>query len=485
MKQPSDKAVRAYNEGNAHFRAGDIARAVGHFRRAAREAPDFAPALNNLGYAQISLRDFQQAAYALRRAAALDPENPATQHMLGHALLNLSRAEEALPPLEVAARLAPDNGAIHTDYADALRRVGLLRECLDHSRRAAELEPDRFEVWQNLSHAALDMQQVEEALKASQRALTLAPDVPANRWAHAMNLLKAGRLEEAWPYYEDRWRGFVASDPPFPQPNWDGTPAPGRTLLIHAEQGAGDTIQFSRYVFRAGECARVAFWVQPSLVRLLGSLAGVAEILPNNAPPPAFDLQCPLLSLPGVFGTAAHSVPADIPYLQANSDAVAAWRARLAPHPGRRVGLVWAGGAAYPHDSLRSMAPGLFNVLADIPDVTFVSLQVGARATPQLGLLDWTAELHDFADTAALVSALDLVIGVDTAVIHLAGALGTPVWLLNRFAADWRWGLRGEASAWYPTLRQFRQAAPGDWHGVMARVRAALHSDVSTGVGRT
>lgn len=464
-----------YNLGNAYLAADRHADAVEAFRRAIRLAPRFAHAHNNLGVTLLAMQQMALAAGSFARAAALDPQNPGTQHLAGHTLLQLGRPAEALFYLRAANELAPHQAVIVTDLGDALRRTGAFRDVAPLAREAAELVPGRIEVWNNLANAERDLYDFAAAEAASRHALTLAPENAEIHYNLAMTLLAAGRLTEAWPHWEYRWDAVPGAKRRFPGPRWDGTPMPGRTLYLHAEQGQGDTIQFCRYAMLAADRAEVVLGVQPTLVRLLQSLPRV-RVVSELDPPPDFAAQAPLASLPEAFGTDATNVPAPIPYLSAEPHLAAAWASRLATLPGRRVGLVWAGNPDFPFDFARSVQADKLNVLAGVPGISFVSLQVAAGGKPKLAITDWTAELKDFADTAALISGLDLVIGVDTAVIHLAGALGRPAWLLNRWAGDWRWGASGATSAWYPTLRQFRQPEPGDWTTPIARIRQALES---------
>ena len=260
-----------------------------------------------------------------------------------------------------------------------------------------------------------------------------------------------------------------------------------RTLLLHAEQGLGDTLQFCRYVPLIAAGAKTVLEVQAPLVRLLSRLPGVASIVAQGACLPPFDAHCPLLSLPGALGTTLDTIPAATAYLAADPALAAEWSERLAGLAGLRVGIVWAGSARDDPelaavDARRSISLEALAPLAGAPGVSFISLQKGEPAAqasrPPLGmaLADFTADLDDFEDTAALVANLDLVISVDTAVVHLAGALGKPVWLLNRFDTCWRWLLNRDDSPWYPTLRQFRQSSPGDWTSVIAAVRKALET---------
>ena len=462
-----------YNLGNVYLAADRHADAVEAYRRAIRLAPRFAHAHNNLGVTLLAMGQVALAARSFARAAALDPQNPGTQHLAGHTLLQMGRAAEALFYLRAANALAPHQAVIITDLGDALRRTGAFADVAPLAREAAELVPGRIEVWNNLANAERDLYDFEAAEAASRHALALAPEHAEVHYNLAMTLLAAGRLREAWPHWEYRWDAVPGARRRFAGPRWDGTPLPGRILYLHAEQGQGDTVQFCRYATLAADRAEVVLGVQPTLVRLLQSLPRVRVVSELDAPPD-FAAQAPLASLPEAFGTDAANIPAPVPYLFAEPGLAAAWSARLAALPGRRVGLVWAGNRDFPFDFARSIAPGKLDVLAGVPGVSFVSLQLGGGEKPALGLADWTADLRDFADTAALINSLDLVIGVDTAVTHLAGALGRPTWLLNRWAGDWRWGASGEDSAWYPTLRQFRQPKPGDWETPIGQIRQAL-----------
>jgi hypothetical protein len=295
-------------------------------------------------------------------------------------------------------------------------------------------------------------------------------------------LLQAGQFTEGWAEYEWRWRlkRQLKHVRPFKQPRWAGEATGDRILLLHAEQGFGDTLQFCRYASLVAAGHRVVLEVQQALVPLLSGLPNVEQVVGHGDKLPSFDVHCPLLSVPGILGTRRETIPNAVPYLSADVAAVERWQKRLAALPGRKVGLVWAGNPAMSADRWRSIDLAQLGPLATVPGVSFVSLQKGAdtgRLDPrQTGLVlhDWVQELGDFAATAALVQALDLVIGVDTSVIHLAGALGKPVWLLNRFNGCWRWLKGGEGSVWYPNLRQFRQAAPGAWDDPIGRLTTAL-----------
>ena len=313
----------------------------------------------------------------------------------------------------------------------------------------------------------------------------MRPDYADAHYGLGWVLLLMGRLEEGWREYEWRWKTkpIAATARQFTVPQWNGESIGDRTLLLHAEQGLSDTLQFCRYVPLIPDGAKIVLEVQPSLERFLSQLPGVAALIPQGAALPPFDLHCPLLSLPLALGTILEGIPAAVPYLKADPMLAARWGERIAHIEGLRVGIVWAGQdleELMPSDRSRSTGLAMMEPLGEVSGVSFISLQQGEaatqRANPPYGMVlyDFTADLQDFADTAALIDRLDLVITVDTAVAHLAGALDKPVWLLNRFDPHWRWLLDRDDSPWYPQLLQFRQSSPGDWTSVVLRVRDAL-----------
>jgi hypothetical protein len=276
----------------------------------------------------------------------------------------------------------------------------------------------------------------------------------------------------------------------FRQPQWDGGDLAGRTIHLHAEQGFGDTIQFIRYVVPVAQRGgRIVVECQPELKRLVQMMPSVSHVVTTGEPLVDFDVHCPLLSLPLAFGTTLESIPSQVPYLQAGAEDVSKWSRRMAGGASPlKVGLAWSGNKLNRNNHNRSLALGALAALAAVQETTFYSLQKGeaaheARNPPAgLDLVDWTDDLHDFADTAGLIANLDLVISVDTAIVHLAGAMGKPVWVLLPFAPDCRWLLEREDSPWYPTMRLFRQTSPGDWASVARRVTEALQSRLRCGL---
>lgn len=495
--------------------------ALAAITRALAVSPDMVAALVERGWLLSVLGRAEEAAESLARAARLAPRDA---EVVGHhaallfeqerhaqalaccdaglaqvpgdpwLLYNRARAHFALG--EAAEAAADIAAALHAapDYADALNLRGMLRQAADDPvaalpdyAQALAINPNhgsallnRGAAWAELGHFA--------AAEASMDAARATPHLAEKaRWYASLLRLGRGAFAEGWEDYEARIAIFgYAIAPPATAPRWDGTKLAGRRILVQAEQGFGDTLQFCRYVpLLAAAGGRVVLEVQPGMAGIMQTLAGAERVLTYGEHVPV-DCAIRLMSLPRQFGTGLASIPAAIPYLHADPAAVVRWRRRLAAHPGRKVGLVWAGGARPGQlelarvDRRRSMTLAALAPLAAIPGLTFVSLQKGppagqaAAPPPGMTLLDWTAELTDFTDTAALICALDLVISVDTAVVHLAGALGCPVWLLNRFDSCWRWLQDREDSPWYPTMRLFNQPAPGDWPSVTARVAQAL-----------
>ncbi|MGH7102672.1 MAG: tetratricopeptide repeat protein [Acetobacteraceae bacterium] len=426
------------NLGALLSRLGRPVEAEASLRQALTLAPDFPEALNTLGTVLTARRDRAGAEASFRRAITLDPLYPAARNNLAVLLNEQGRFALALAEASEVLQRKPRDTAAETNCGNALVALGRSSEAEGHYRRALQIAPDEAETHYNLGLA----------------------------------LLLDGRFRAGWAEYEWRSLRRGARTRLLPAPLWSGEPLGRRVLLVHAEQGFGDTIQFCRFIpLLDGD--RVALEVPRPLVRLVATLPGIESVIASGDPLPPFDVHCPMLSLPHRIGTTLETIPRSVPYLIAAPGSVAIWHGRLGGARGLKVGLAWAGNPDYPADRRRSIEPTLLRALLETPGATFISLQPGA---PPAGMpiLTFPDEIRDFADTAALVAALDLVISVDTAAVHLAGALGKPVWLLNRFDTCWRWLRERTDSPWYPTLRQFRQSQPGDWPGVMAAVEAAL-----------
>jgi Tfp pilus assembly protein PilF len=429
-----------------------------------------------------------EAEVGYRRVLAAQPDHADALHLLGIIAHQMRRDHNlALELIDKALALNPNSADAVNNRGNALQELKRYDEALASYDKALALKPDHAEAFNNRGHALLALNRIDEALANYREALRLRPDVPLAHTELAYALLSAGRFEEGWEEHEWRWKTKQMSGEArdFPAPLWCGEAIGDRVILLHAEQGFGDTLQFCRYVPRIAAGARTVLEVQAPLARLLSRLPGIMAIVARGDRLPPFDLHCPLLSLPRAVGTTLDSIPAATPYLAADPARAAGWRRRLAGLDGLRVGLVWAGGQRmkWQHlaiDRRRSIALDTLAPLGETSGVSFISLQkdgpAAQAANPPHGMAlhDFSADLHDFEDTAALIDGLDLVISVDTAVAHLAGALGKPVWLLNRFDTCWRWLLDRDDSPWYPQLRQFRQPSPGDWNSVISAVKDAL-----------
>lgn len=428
-----------------------------------------------------------EAAAAIDRGLALDPANAEALNTLGNLRLAAGDAAAAEAAYRQALTSRPGYAEALSNLGSALRALGRLPEAEAALRQAAALRPGYASALANLGLVLQEQGRLTDALAAFDAALAADPAHAAAHGNRAMLLLLLGRLEEGFAEYEWRWRmpGFATAPRDFGCPAWTGERLDGGTLLIHAEQGLGSAIQFVRYAVLAAErSTRVVLECQAPLLRLFrGSLAGpggpVAEVIRKGDPLPPCDRHAPLMSLPHLLGTSLASIPAEIPYLAADAADLACWRERLAPARRPRVGLVWSGNPRHENDRNRSLLAAALAPLIAGTAASFFSLQVPARtedlaALPPGRVVNLAPDLRDFADTAAAISGLDLVVSVDTAAAHLAGALGRPAWLLLPRIAEWRWLVGRDDSPWYPSLRLFRQRAAGDWVELIDRVGAAL-----------
>jgi tetratricopeptide (TPR) repeat protein len=477
-----------YNRANALRSLGRLEEAAAAYEQAVALRPDFLEAVVNLGAALDRLRRPREALAAFDAAVAAHPASAAAHSGRAKVLNELVRSEEGLASADRAIALSPNDAEAHNNRGVALHHLGRQHEAIASFELACALRPDYAEAYNNIGIALHDLRRPRDALPHFDRALALGDDFAVAHLNRASALLVLGELRAGFAEYRWRWRVPGADRPPsLACPSWEGEDLTDKHVLVHHEQGYGDSLQFIRYAPALVERgARVTVLAPAALVGLFRSLPGV-EVTGEVKAGAAFDFQAPLMCLPRVLGTTLETVPAATPYLAADPAKTAHWAARLAAHgDGLRVGLVWAGGlrpnhpASHAIDRRRSVSLGRFAPLADVSGVRFFSLQkdepAAQAAHPPAGmsLIDLTADLRDFGDTAALVANLDLVIAVDTAVAHLAGALGKPVWVLSRYAGCWRWLGDREDSPWYPTARVFHQRAPGDWDEVARRVAAAL-----------
>jgi Flp pilus assembly protein TadD len=493
MQLPGDPA-EAFNRGNACLERGDATSAIAAFEDCLRLRSDHAATLFNLANAQSQAGQAIKSVETLVRCLRSAPDYGAAHVNLANAMLRLGMLDQARTFAASGLQLMPGSPDALLCLAGILHHAGDYTAAAANYRAALRHAPDHGGALSSLGNTLRAMGKLDEALVAHDQAAAVAaensPGHAAFRFHRATALLASGAFAQGWSEYEWRWRRAGVS-PRFATKPWCGEPLEGRTILLHHEQGLGDTLQFVRYAPLVAERGgRVILQVQPALVRLLRALPGVAEVFAGEPLPP-FDCHCPLMSLPHAFGTMLHDIPPMPAYLQANPARVAGWRKhwreRLPRHRGPYVGLAWAGlpnldnWEARLIGQRRSLCPADLAGLAGLPGVRFVSLQkdLSPPPVPGLEMIDVMAGMDDFADTAALIASLDLVISVDTSVAHLAAGLGGPVWLLSRYDGCWRWLRDRSDSPWYPTLRLYRQARPNDWPEAVVRVRRDLEAVVA------
>jgi tetratricopeptide (TPR) repeat protein len=481
LKLDPDSPPAHGNLAVAFWRTKHMARAEALCRRALALSPDYVAAHRLLPELLRERNDVDGAHAAYERLLQLDPGNFIALNNAGLMLRAARRTEEAEAHFARALALKPGDPTIRFNQLASRRDDTGLEEAIECCRRSLERTPDSSEVLTNLGVTLHFAGHFDEALTCVERAVALEPD---NHQAHfnlAAILLLRGDFARGWREYEHRWPVAEVKKPEFRQPQWEGEDLAGKTILLQSEQGFGDTIQCLRYVPAiAARAGRVLLRTERGLVRLAASVPSNPVILPPDAAMPPFDVWCPLLSLPRIFGTLAHTIPADIPYLHPRAALAERWHRRLADLRGLKVGLVWGGNEKHANDFRRSIPFGMLAPILATAGASFASLQIGPRSAdlatlPADTVADLAAELRDFAETAGAIANLDLVIAVDTAVAHAAGAMGRPVWLMLPLCPDWRWLLPwGDASPWYPTMRLYRQRKLGDWPDVVARVAADL-----------
>lgn len=446
------RAQKIFDKAVAAHRAGRLDEALGGYAEAVERNPQSSQAYNNMGVALRAQGAFHAAVASYRRAIAIKS----------------------------------DDANSHSNLGNALRALGRHSAAEASHRQALALDENYLEARYNLGLVLKDQGLFEEGIACLREAVRRKADYVDAHWDLALALLMMGNLKEGFDEYEWRWRLPENSPRKFDKPAWNGGALDGRTILLHAEQGMGDSIQFARYAplvaERGGE---IMLECQRPLAPLFENLAGVGRVIAREDALPKFDLHAPLLSLPRIFETVLETIPAADAYLAAEPTRVAKFDGLLDPER-LNIGIAWAGKPSHRNDRNRSAGLAPFIDLFGVAGATFHSLQVGPRAEDiaamgSAGLIrDHAPLLQDFADTAALVSRLDLVICVDTSVCHLAGALGKPCWVVLPYTPDWRWLMDREDSPWYPSLRLFRQTKFGDWPGVFERVATALEETVAS-----
>ncbi len=471
---------------------GQVEQGIAYLQQAIAHQPNFSDAHFNLGNVLQHQGKLEEAIAHYQEALASQPDFAETYLNLGRCLEQESRFEEAIAVYQKLIAFKPDIPGTYLNLGLALQGQGKFQEAIGAYNHVLELEPNSDRAYNNLGLTFKDQGQLKEAIGSFNRAIELNPQDAGMRLNRATTLLLSGDFCRGFAEYESRWQHFEslgAQIYPFTQPLWDGKDLNGQIILLHSEQGFGDAIQFVRYaplVQQRG--GRVIVGCRASLLRLFSTVSGIDRLVAMGGCMPEFQLHAPLMSLPHLLGTTLETVPAQVPYLFALHSHP---KLDAPPNGRKKVGIVWAAGEVGGKDKLRSIqtkrscALTEFMKILEIPGLAFYSLQKGPQATDleqlqgQVSVQDLSGQIRNFADTAAAIAQLDLVITVDTAVAHLAGALGQPVWVLLPFSPDWRWMLERDDSPWYPTMRLFRQERPGDWGGVFTRVAQALQQSRS------
>lgn len=468
---------------------GRIDEAIEHFKKAIHCDRRFVNAHYNLGNAFKIKGCFDDAATCYQTVLQIAPHDYEAWNNLGNVFQEQERLEEALACYEKAIHVYPEFALAYSNMGAIFQGQGLFEKAYQCYDMALKIDPRLTSAINNMGVAHREEGRLDKAHTYFRNAMKIDPSDPESYWNEAITYLLEGRLMEGWQLYEWRFRkkDCPVIDRKFSNLRWTGASIQDKTILLCAEQGLGDTVQFIRYApLIAEKGAKVVVECQKELVSLVQTVKGIGEVIEKNKELPAFDEWCPLLSLPMIFETTLETVPANVPYFEVHPEKKTQWKQRLFHDPaGFRVGLAWAGNPKYRHDRIRSCPFELFARLKEVEGVVLYSLQKDVANKPHQVLsggaiiIDYMEEVRDFSDTAALIDNLDLVISVDTAVAHVAGALGKKVWTLLRYSPDWRWMLHRRDSPWYPTMKLFRQPKFGDWESVIDEVLCELRHYVS------
>lgn len=464
--------------GLTHHRAGRLPEAEAIYRQVLAEQPNHPEALQLLAGVVTQAGQYDTAVDLLKKAIQANPNVALYHGNIGSLYLKTQRLGESVAALERALQLDPNLLPAYYNLGSALSDKGEFDRAVAVLRKGISLNPNWPELHNIVGTVLRNWGKCDEALAAFRQSVALQPDYAEGHWNLGRTLLLLGDYRNGWAEYD--WRRKMPEIVPprnIVQPQWDGQTLQGKTILLHHEQGFGDTLQFIRYApLVAKRGGKVIVECPLELAAILRGVEGIGRIITRGDSWPSFDVQSLIVSLPMRFGTTLETIPSP-PYLSVRPDRVAAWRARLGEPDGRRrVGLVWAGRPEHNNDRWRSMRLDQFAPLAEVKSARFYSLQKGPAAgqaaspPPGMDFVDWTGDLHDFVETAALIANLDLVICVDTSIAHLSGAMGRPAWVLVPFAPDWRWMLSRTDTPWYPMMRLYRQSKLGDWAGVMSEV---------------
>jgi tetratricopeptide (TPR) repeat protein len=479
----SNYAEAHMNLGNALRCLGRPAEALAHCERSLACRPDYCEAHVGLGNALEDLGRFESAINEYRYALQLSSTHVGAHTNMANALHALDRSDEAIAHYLQALTINPDAVEAHVNLGNVLHDIGRVDEACLHYQRALALDPGYVEAHINFGALLETMDRPLEAMEQFEQALALTPAHAEAHVAKGLGLLRRGQFASGWQSYEWRWalKDFVQQKVHLSQPRWNGESLSGRRILLYAEQGLGDCLQFFRYiplVIAAGGV--IILEIPPALMRLGEALPGIEKLVVSGQPLPPFDCYCPLMSLPLPCATNYSTIPSEVPYLTVPHQAEQKASSYKWPAEGLRVGLVWAGNMKHKKDKSRSIPLTTFRSLFHLEGVHLFSLQIGKPLEQLSGATGVIADLapliSDMADTAAYVAQLDLVISVDTSVAHLAGALAKPIWILLAHHADWRWFTGRDHSPWYPTAKLFRQETPGNWNEVVDRVAEELTS---------
>ena len=477
-----DLVTALCNMGNALREQGAVQQALASYQKCLVLDSRLPEVHNNMGLTYHQNNQYESAQSCFKKAIKLNPCYAEAYNNLGNVYRDQSHFDKAIAEYQKALHLMPDNSSIHYNIGLAFQMSGQPNRAKDFFQKTIEIDPQCADGYHNLGKLLHDQNLLAPAVEMYDRAIEIDPEHVDAHFNRAISLLTGARFEEGWSEFEWRfkraaWRSIYPHR--LMRPRWDGMRFDGQRLLVHCEQGFGDTIQFIRYLPQVKKMGgTVVFQAQRELCELLQGLAGIDELLPmsfDHAPLTDYDQQIPLMSLPGLFGTTLETIPETVPYIDATEEERKYWHDRISGLE-LSIGLTWAAKKTYTHE--KSCAPDHFSPLTKLPGIRIFGLQKSSSADSVQNIppeiINLGEEFENFADTAAAIDCLDLVISVDTAVAHLAGAMGKPVWVLLPFSADWRWLLERRNSPWYPTMRLFRQPSPRDWGNVVEQVKTEL-----------
>ncbi len=490
LKKQHNNVDVLYKLGVLYAQVGNYDFAIRYIEKSLRLYPNNANAYYILGKIYQEKGQIEESIHCYKKVIKYDPLFALAYFNLGETLQDEGRLDEAVTFYRRVLELNPNCADACNNIGIILNEKGQYDEAIKCYQKALQLNPNFESPYNNLAIVFKNKGNLDEAIKHYQKALQLNPTHAVIHYGLSMTFLLNGNFQEGLKEYEWRWKtkDFIQYCRNFPKPLWNGSEIKGLTILLQYEQGLGDTIQFIRYApLIAQKGAKVIVDCQRELVSLIKNAEGIQRVIMQGEELPEFDVYCPLLSLPLIFNATLETIPSKVPYIMVESLLAQKWKDKIQyDNSCIKIGLVWAGKPEHKNDRNRSCPLDVFSPLSELRDVSFYSLQKGEAAkqaeNPPRGmkLIDYTEEISDFSDTAALIENLDLVLSVDTSVVHLAGALGKPVWTLLPFAPDWRWMLNRDDSPWYPTIRLFRQPIPGDWNSVIEKVSEEIQKLVSS-----